>query len=208
MALESQQKKYSFSQVVSFGIGIAVGTAILIGGIHWAIEAFAKNDTPVVLVGDSMKFKAGVSGKPWAEVTQHVSYNITASQPTLIVVKENSGSDSDVLKVDIPSTGWEVDEFVANNSTPVASITPYPTASPTGLAAILKNVQVGALCPTTSQPPYTEIDYYSDHCGGTAAQFSQISVLVTLGGTRQTVGTLNCLDASGSKYTCKILFRE
>src|ERR1035441_1045173 len=143
---DQQDRKFTTANVVS---AFLLGGVIIAGLVKVISLVLLKSgDTPVILVGDSMKFKAGVSNELWAEVTPHVSYKITAPQPTLIVVKDNTGSDLDVLRVGVPSSGWEVDEFavIGNSTTAVASIT--PTASPSGLAANLINEQVGALGPT------------------------------------------------------------
>ena len=216
---DQQDKRFTTATLVLVGLGF-----LLIGGVVTAV--FEKpdivgpkgpSDTPVILVGDSMKFKTGVVGSPWAQVgkTPFVSYSVGAAlQPSLIVVRTNTGAtDSDVLKVDVPTAAWEVDEFVAGNPTAVASITPYPSGSttPTGLAANVVPGNTGVLCPSNS---YTQLDYYpsntgsGSNCSGTPVSFSQISILVLVNGVMQTVGTLDCEDASHTQYLCKIQFRE
>lgn len=127
-----------------------VGGGLLLTGIYYLLLRSAPSgDTPVVLVGGSIVFKAAKKADPtyyWQQDTQYKAYHAIPHYPvTSIAIKKTttpadtpdpSGDAStaddqdrttDVIRVDLSDTpAWEIDEFsqASPTSNPVVSITP------------------------------------------------------------------------------------
>ena len=118
-------------------------------------------DTPVVIIGGSMKFKdedqtdAAVF---WVPVTANQVYSLTPTYPiTTIAVKVKSAPDSgdsykddqklatDLIRIDITQdASWEIDEYT--RAGPVAKLTGTNNGNQINLAL----TGAGSLCPETT----------------------------------------------------------
>jgi hypothetical protein len=216
-----------------------VGGGLLLTGIYYLFtRAAPSGDTPVVLVGGSIIFKAANKADPtyyWQQDTQYKAYHAIPHYPVAsVAIKRtatsgDTGDDqdrtTDVIRVDLSGTPfWEIDEFsqASPTSNPVVSITPdgnyidvkvidYPNANPS---------VTGFLCPqNTSTNPnklkYTTNSDCSDNPStDPKAKLAGMSLLVTTPDATgkpqvQTFGTLSCLDsATAANGTCKIVFRD
>jgi hypothetical protein len=219
MALPEEDRKLITKRI--FGIAAATGivTAAIGGYVAFRAAVAAANrsggDTPVVLVGDSMIFRAGTS--PW-QTDSPTEYHVSPSYPVAaIAIKAKSNDDpdtppssdgdiqSDRLRFDISSgSTWEIDEFVQGSTQPVAALTPQGNA----IYLDLKDTS-GFLCPVNNaagtaikEVRYGHVSDCSDHI-----QFSSISLTISVSGQPQAQGTLNCIDQNNQPGICRIVFR-
>ena len=172
---------------------------------------FRPGDTPVVLVGGSLRFKAGraAAGNAWQQVTQYKDYHYPANYKVkFIVVKispdphgdgpdgDDTNAATDKLRVDISNaSSWQVDAYIATSTDPVASL----KLAADGMIHLTGN---GNLCPFGT--PIKRI-FYSTDCSSEAVKFSQINITVN----NNPAGTLSCLDGMGDPLgQCKIVLRK
>jgi len=184
---------------------------------------FAAQDTPVVLLGGSLKLmQASTSAtKTWTPLGTGIGYSTAGTGPiSTIVIKNNSGGsdETDRLQVSIPdNTSWSVDLFTQKPFPNKAKVTISPEANMSTIDMVLdNNGQIGILCPDpTTSPANPTTVYYNDSgkCPSPAASDAQTvftSMTVTVDSI--VVGSLNCFDAvvtpgSVSPNHCKIVFR-
>jgi hypothetical protein len=173
-------------------------------------------NTPVVLVGGSLTFKAADRNYAWqpdpaAPTKQYyVSPNYKVA---IIVIKARAvsdtgddpvGDDSDPT-TDGPSpadvsgaTSWEVDAFTNTSVTPIASI--FSPVSGSNIDLVLNS---GYFCNETSKRlKYGTNQQCSDP--REKIKFSKVQVLVN----DQVVRTIKCVDDNHKKGTCRIVLRE
>jgi hypothetical protein len=116
----------------------------------------ARGDTPVVLAGDTLRFKAGSTdpGDNWTQVTPNQDYFYLATYKVRAVVlkktvdagtdgpdNDDINSHTDKTKTKIPkNASWRVDLFTGD--TAVAHLEPQPNG-----IHIIRDVRSGALCP-------------------------------------------------------------
>ncbi len=134
------------------------------GPVH-AVAA-AGLDTPVVLVGGSMTFKAGAYQNPqaWSTDTANKEYHVSpAYQVSTIVLKaillpdnDTTGSGdanptTDKIRIDVSTAStWEIDEFtLASPSKAVVKIFPKQNGSITEIHLLLLDGN-GMLCPVNA----------------------------------------------------------
>jgi hypothetical protein len=243
MAMTDDDKKFITSRLVLVwgGISIAALVAGLVGasllGRNLA-NSFADRintlyrrtvapglDTPVVLVGGSLTFRARDTGLLWVQDSNNPSaaFHVSPQYAVVsIVVKkgDNPGGDgpdpddstasSDKIRVTIPDgASWEVDEFIPGASgqpdQQVASIKPDPVTS---YQIDLTAVTGQYLCPSGNMKSIAYSPTSSCPAPADGVTFSSISVKVTIGGQIQTWGTIKCLDATGDALgKCRIVFR-
>ncbi len=180
-------------------------------------------DTPVVLVGGSLMFRAGKGAVVWQATppvspsTKVIQYSVTPDyQVASIAVKAKPDSDpnddnpapasdgklsSDLFRVDVPNgTTWEVDEFTDASDQPVASITPVSGD------IVLKLLDTsGFLCPQGNKN--VRILYGKQSDCSDAVNFTKVSLTVTANGVTQANGTLVCVDLNNKPNHCRIVFR-
>jgi hypothetical protein len=175
------------------------------------VHPYARGDTPVVLIGDSLKFKQQAT--PWNRGGSSGQFYVNLDTPVTLIVLKSKGTDAtddgkpgtDAFRVDVSNNpNWEVDEYAASGL--VASIT--PTANNT---LVLQSVGTqGTLCfdPTT-------ITYITntDCTHPVPGYFDHVSVTIKelINGELQPVltGTIACIDQKNNqKGKCRIVFRE
>jgi hypothetical protein len=221
--------------IFSVGLGVSVLGGLLFFGIKELFTSHAaanSGDTPVILVGGSMTFKAGAYQTPqsWSTVTAGQEYSVAPSyQISTIVVKATAPADgdgsnpgdanptTDKLRLDVSTaSSWEIDEFTsAYGSNPVTKIFPKQNGAITEIHLALLDTN-GTLCPVNSAN-MKRISYSpTKQCPAQGslpdATFSQVSVTlngdVTAAGTPQPSGTLNCVDSAGDPLgKCRIALK-
>jgi hypothetical protein len=183
-------------------------------------------DTPVVLVGGSLVFRARDTGLQWSQVsTSPATFKVMPQydvQSIVVKKKKAAGGDdpdpddstaaTDKLRVDVSNaSSWKVDEYISppSGSAPgtsdilVASITPDPNVS--YQINLTAQTQTGFWCLSGNNKSVT----YSlnQGCPDTVT-FSKITISVTVGGQTVPWGTLNCVDANNDALgKCRIVFR-
>jgi hypothetical protein len=206
------------------GVGLFVGFKFLESKIATTGHG---GDTPVVLVGGSMTFKADAYQTPqaWLTYTANKEYYVSPNyQISTIVLKAVVGPDNDTtgsgdansstdkIRVDVSNADtWEIDEYtVASGNTPVVKIAPKQNGSITEIHLYLLDAG-GMLCPVNQNnvrirySPTTSCPAPPPSAGTTppvAPIFSQVSIrlnndLASDGVTPQPTATLNCIDSTG-----------
>jgi hypothetical protein len=246
MALDAADKSFLTRRLILTWIGVSLLSLLVtsivayelsdsiktlgktLGKAIFGVTAAHSGDTPVVLVGGSLLFRARDAGLLWVEDTPQKAYHLNPQYDVASIVvkkKPNKGGDdpdtddstasSDKLRVDVSNAAsWEVDEFIPGAAgkpdVRVASITPD---SKTSYQIDLTATQ-GYLCPVPAEPNTKHLTYSANPCPAPgqepsdAVTFSSIQVIVTVGGQTQTWGTLNCVDANSDKTgQCRIVFR-
>jgi hypothetical protein len=182
--------------------GLSFSTLFIL--VLFALAAFplsaqeGPGDTPIVIVGGSVKLNQGASND-WTPVTAGASSTTAAGPITAIVVKDASDGDKLTIAVD-PSSTWEIDiNSDLTPGTPAVIITPGTVKTNLNVKAADSKgqlVKVGAkdlrfrrksACP-------------SGNCD--AVGLTSITVIVD----SVSLGTFNC-NQSGPKQ-CKIVLRE
>ena len=233
MTLTTEDRSFFTRALVLTGVGIVVALGALMlarsGPPHFIENpALPSGDTPVVLIGGSLTFKAGDSSYPWAPISGTTTYQATPNYAIkTIVVKQDTGAGgdggaaSDKLRVDVSNaTSWEVDEYIspAGGSpagTPdveVASISGVSSA-PNAVSPIYLKPVRGFLCPApTGATTISAIKYgLTSGCPESQApapdliSFSKVSI--TVNGQPQPTATLACLGTSDPQGKCRIVFR-
>jgi hypothetical protein len=214
MPMTAEDRQFITQKIALVGLGVFVlistlAGAFLLGGSLNAIRTLfirvpaAAGDTPLVLVGASLKFVAKDASYPWIQdsaTTYHMSPNYAVKT---IVIKSKSTSDegdttTDQLRADVSNAAsWEVDEFITqpNGDLQVASIT--------SLGYQINLTATGNLCPGGNTISYGQSPGCVD-----PIKFSKVTLKVTSqNGATATWGTINCVDSDNSAGTCKIAFR-
>jgi hypothetical protein len=188
-----------------------IGWKLLLGGFLLSISLGAGyqggRDTPVVLVGASLTFKAPTIA--WQ--SSGANFQTTPTYPiTTIVVKALSAPDAgdgpvggdltapDKLVVDVTgASSWEVDAFTNASSSDPGAILSF---SGTAVTLSPKN---GYLCPNAS---YKRIKFGTlQSCtDANSVLFTKIRVVVN----SQEVGFLDCVDGNGQPGICRIVLRS
>jgi hypothetical protein len=224
MTFTAEDRSFITRALVLTGLGIIVvlgGLMLVRTGRPPAERPLVSGDTPVVLVGGTLAFKAD-SSYPWTLVSG--TYQATPNYAIkAIVVKQDltdGDSGADKLKVDISNAAsWEVDEYISGAvgapDVEVASITGVASTPSTPSPIYLKlSTGGGYLCPGTT--PITLIAYSIAPCPPPPAPpppppvpdgitFSKVSI--TVNGQPQPTATLACYDTSDPKGKCRIVFR-
>lgn len=180
---------------------------------HSPAAAQGKGDTPVVLVGGSVHFKAGSqpTADDWQEKTKNQDYFYTVNLPVNVIVLKNSSAadgnspdpddsnpttDNNRISISDPNS-WRVDLFtLASPSVPVAHLEPQAD----GIHIILDDAK-GQLCPTPNQIAYQPT---ADCSQDKKPKFSQINLIVA----SKQVANLTCMDAKGHKNKCRFVLRS
>ena len=217
MALTDDDRKFITAKIFRIAILTGLVTAAIAGYVAFraAVAARGGGDSPVVLVGGSLIFRAGDTSYTWQQDSA-TEYHVSPTYPvTAIAVKAKSSGDtdsptsdgdaqSDRLRVDISSgSTWEVDEFVSDSAQPVTTLTPQGNA----IYLDLKDTG-GFLCKVTnSDGTIKKIQYGRKQDCSDNLKFSSIGLTVTISSQPQMSGTINCLDQTNSVGTCRIIFR-
>ena len=239
MTLSTTERSFATTAIVS----VAVGVGLLGAGVAvWESrsvnrQAANSGDTPVILVGGSMVFKAGAYQTPvtWASVTDGQEYYVSPTyQISTIVVKSTAPPDpagdgdttnsgdanptTDKLRLDVSTaTSWEIDEYTsASGNNAVTKIFPKTNGAITEIHVALLDTN-GILCPVNSKNK--RISYSpTKPCPPQGSPlpvttFSQVSVVLNGdvmadGKTPQPSGTLICVDSNGDGLgKCRIAFK-
>jgi hypothetical protein len=242
MTMTAEERSFVTTAIVSVAIGLTVlgvGFEVLerTTAEHKLVRIANPGDTPVVLIGGSMVFKAAAYQTPqaWSTDTPNKEYHVSpAYQISTIVLKAIAGADNDnlgsgdanattdKLRLDVSTANtWEIDEFsVAGGGKPVVKLVPKQNGTTTEIHLVLLDPG-GMLCPVNSNN-MIRISYSpTQNCPAPAAGsqtspvFSQVSVIlngeVTSSGAPQPSATLNCIDSTDSTGDpagkCRIVFR-
>lgn len=226
MTEKPENKSIVTRKVTFLALGILIlGTIALLG-----FAAATPGDTPVVLIGGSVTFKAGArySALTWQQVGNTAEYFVSPNYEVSAIALKNysddDGSDNptprdanpakDKIHVDISNVNtWEMDVYARNNASgteaQVASLTPVQNSSNTEIH--LKLVGTGYLCPngTNIRIKYSQT---SPTCSDppTAYTLTRIDLLIDNGsGVTTPSGTLRCVDDSATPTVghCRIVFR-
>lgn len=229
--LQAQDKSFITGTLVLVAVATAVVSAgLLYAGIRSLVTKPGppSGDTPVVLIGDSIKFKSGSKNVLWQEVTPYKQYSVSMQNPvTSIAIKQKAGADTDDpssddsdpktdrIRVGVSgASSWEVDEFSDASGVAVAKI----TSDAKNLSLNLYNPAVGSLCPVANgfkRLIYSSIATPAAPSLGQACPnvpipvtFSKISLTVTTNGSTQSFSPFDCIDDNNSKGICRIVFRD
>ncbi len=224
MTGEVVDQKFITNRLLLVAGGILLVVAGMLALLHHSIDSNIRSaqrnfvtsgETPVVLVGDSLIFRAGVSGFPWRLDPSTGGYHTSPDYSiSWIIVKANASSETgegdpatDALRINVAGGGWEIDEFTDGSTTvPVTTVTPYGA---TAIAVNLQNPATGALCPVLNGSDIVGLKYSSQqNCPGAGVKFTRVDVKVSYNGKQVTLGSLYCLDASGNTGRCRIVFRK
>jgi hypothetical protein len=182
-------------------------------------------DTPVVLVGGSLIFKAPNKGYDWQELTAGQDYFVTPSYAiSTIVIKSKAADDpgdgqvdddsspaSDQLRANVSNaTSWQIDEFTTDSdATPVVSVTFDGSQM-----HVIQKSQSGILCPISKKRLFYSPTQPCPASPPTPTTpptppiFSKVSLTITAFGQKQTWGTINCIDVNNVQGKCRIVFRK
>ena len=188
-------------------------------------------DTPVILIGDSMRFKAGAQtpGGAWTETDPNTVYTMQLTSPiTTVALEQNSkGDDNDnsnpgdndstndaVNLTDSNVTLWTIDVFTvppSDTATPSVSlsVTNGTAVAPTTTITVTRKDTNGKLCKESLQ----RVEFSPDSCkkDGTAhtrPKFDHVNVTVTKASSVQWSATYTCLDQNKQKGKCRIVLRQ
>jgi hypothetical protein len=224
MAKLTEERKTAIRNVMLAG-SLALGSlaaAVLGNPVAAGQGPFRPGDTPVVLVGGSLRFKAGrgAAGDAWQQVTQYKEYFYPASYQVKVIVLKNKpisngdnpdpdDSDQTTDKTAVPisdPTAWRIDLFTsASPSNPVAHL--VPQANGKEIHIILDDPN-GSLCPKGN--PIKRVNYESSgNCTNKKPKFSQIKITVNGQPPPSPLpSTLTCQDAMGDPQgKCKFVLR-
>lgn len=248
---EQEERSFLTQRVILVGLSILAVAGLLFGaffaggsrtGIRLLFSRAAANsagglDTPVVLVGGSLSFKAGSQKGTlqWTPVpgcsTPCTEYFLDPGYPVSTIALKNSSDDDpndpndppaapdnnpakDKIRVDISNAStWEIDEYTSVNSvdTQVALIKPS-AAGTTEIHVKFLAGAPGGLCLTRSKRIMYSPTGACPASGPVtdAVTFSKVTLQIDNGSNVTTSsGSLSCVDDS-SKPTlghCRIVFR-
>jgi hypothetical protein len=218
MAKRMDGRKTTMRNLVLAG-GLALGylAIVVIGNRIVAAQNRRPGDTPVVLIGGSLRFKAGstIANDAWQQKVLNQDYWYPAYRLAVIALKQKTasiGDDPDVDDVDtttdttripISNSNWRADLFtVASGNKPVAHLA--GTRANLQIHIILDDTK-GNLCPV-GKPIIKKVTYVpSRDCNDDSLKFSKINV--TVNGVATTPASLNCPATPTGDHHCKIVFR-
>jgi hypothetical protein len=217
MAMTAEERSFVTTAIVSVAGGLAVlGVGFEVLERKAAPVPFAiSGDTPVVLVGGSMTFKAGDQSYAWqkdSDTEYHISpdYAVMSIAVKAKSTKEDSddpvASDSeaasDVVRLGVNGATWEIDEFTSASDKAVVSLTQR------GNAIYLDLLDTnGSLCFAGTKMKRVKYSPTKTCPATNTYIFSQVSLMVRANGQMQASGTLNCIDGNNTGGTCRIVFR-
>jgi hypothetical protein len=177
-----------------------------------------KGDSPVVLVGGSLIFRAHLN--PWQPVSATEYYVSPGSSVKTIVVKAkpaqdsetggNTGDDNDAttdeIRVDVSqATTWQIDEYAGSAVVTTLSLNADGT---------IHLVQTGSvyLCPTDGKPK-NKIEFTQDAGCKNPVTFTQVGISATYPAQQGqpktiTLGNLACVDENLNQGNCRIVLRN
>jgi hypothetical protein len=219
MAKLMEERKTTVRNLVLMVAGsLALGylAITVIGNPIVAAQDRRPGDTPVVLVGGSLRFKAGraAANDAWQQVVLNQEYYYPATyQVKVIVLKNSSDGDgdgpdpddkkrkTDRTRVPITNPNWRADLYtLAAANTPVAHLVPQANYQ----IHLVLDDQSGSLCPVGT--PIQRVTYSpSKDCNNQSVSFSKINI--TVNGVPATPPSLPCQDAAGTNNSCKIVLR-
>lgn len=216
MMLDVADKSFFTNRlVVTAAVSTLVGGSLLFAGIAHVISRAnaAFGDTPVILVGGSLTFKAGANGIPWKS-TSATQYYVTPAAPiaTIAIKADYTKADendptTDKMSVGVSSGGsWEVDEFAIDDRDQTSAPIKVASITPQGANITLTLLDAGGfLCSDGNNslnydrkplcPDYKHFKFSQANLTASAADGSQMS------------GTLICIDANAKAGKCKVAFR-
>ena len=223
--LQSEDKSY----LTKWFVGTALVSTLLVGGllfteIYLLMRANGPSgDTPVVLIGDSMIFKATDKDRTyqWRAVTANKEYTAVPTYSIeTIALKQKTGSDnddpvsddgdttSDLFGVGVSAaSSWKIDEY-ANDS----DINPVVTISLAqgGLTMDLKvndSPTPGYLCPVKGHLWRLQYGQQPNCSDAGSFKFYKAILTVTTNGQAESPQILPCTNRNGSKGKCRIVLR-
>jgi hypothetical protein len=215
MTMMPEDKKTVTQKLFFVGISAFVLGALAIAGVKFFLALADSGDTPVILLGGSLTFKAGDKNTAW-DKDSATQYHVSPSYAVgAIVVKAKPAPDSgdssvgddinpktDRLFVNLANaTSWEIDEYTTvSDVDPVAAIS--ATSSSNNINLALKD-QKGFFCANKSMK---RISYglTQDCSDSSAIKFAKIRVTVN----DHEIGMLNCIDQDNKLGVCRIVFRK
>ena len=216
MTMTFEERKAVTQKLFLVGVSTFILGTLAVLVFRALFAAAGSGDTPVIVIGGSLTFKAGDKNVAWTSdsATQyHVSptYAVAA-----LVVKAKSAPDSgdapvgddssmktDRLVVDLSgATSWEIDEYTkASDASPVVAIASSPSSS-NNINLILKD-QNGFFCANKQMKRITYGLNQSCSDPNNTISFAKVSVSVN----NQEVGILDCIDQNNNPGICRIVFR-
>jgi hypothetical protein len=231
MMLESSDKSFLVKKLVLVSSVTAVLAVLADVGIEHLMVAnpavpavrvlmTPSGDTPVVLVGDSIIFKAPVVNQTWQTTGSATQYYDAPSTPvaTIAIKSDSSQAESDPTsdKMSLGIAGavtWDVDEYAKDKTaTPsveflVASIN-YQASANNNINLTLKD-GAGHLCLSNSNTVLT-YGRAADCSDFKNFQLTRATLTATTSNGSQASGTFSCADMAGtvpSPGKCKVAFR-
>ncbi len=226
MTLSTEERSFVTTAIISVALGVGVLGAAVAIFVNKAASA-GTGDTPVILVGGSLSFKAGSQKGTlsWTPVPATCTSACTeyfldpGYSVSTIALKDSSvddGTDApvpadnnpakDKIRADISNAStWEIDEYATFNSSAeaqVASITPNATQ------IHVKVVAPAALCLKTPKRLVFSPTGVCPAPDGVA--FTRVALQIDNGpGTTVASGSLSCVDdsADDNPNKCRIAFR-
>jgi hypothetical protein len=224
--LVEERKTMVRNLVLMLAGSLALGylSIMVIGSPIVAAQDRRPGDTPVVLVGGSLRFKAGstTANDAWQQVVQNQDYYYPATYKVRAIVlkksldagtdgpdSDDTNSHTDKTKVKISKTdSWRVDLFTrASPNTAVAHLEPQAN----GIHIIL-DAMSGALCPFGS--PIVRVTYSTTRpCPADpndpayGVTFSQIQITVN-SHPPPPPPPIICQADGATVGQCKIVFRK
>jgi hypothetical protein len=228
-----EEKQVVSRALIGLGIGLGVLGALTAVGVRflprYRVAVAPSGDTPVVLVGGSLTFKAGDKSYAWVEDTPNAKYHISPAYPIVSValkttaggdpsdapVADDSDATTDLIRTQLTaSTQWKIDEYVIVAPSTTAVVAASLTQQGSSIYLTLPPKATGWLCPNKT---LKKIIYSpTQSCPATTptpdpVSFSNVGLTVTdtVNGVVQTeeTGNLNCLDTNSVSGECRIVFR-
>lgn len=197
--------------------GLAIGCSRSAVPKPQVVPFGGKGDSPVVLVGGSLIFRAHLN--PWQPVSATEYYVSPGSSVKTIVVKAkpamdsdtggNTGDDNnaatDAIKVDVSqATSWKIDEYAGGAVVTTLSLNADGTIH-------LVQTGGGYLCPTDGKQK-NKIEFTQDAGCNNSVTFTQVGISATYpaqqGPQTITLGTLACVDENFNPGNCRIVLRN
>jgi hypothetical protein len=229
MALESADKSFVRKLVFFSSLGATVAAVVgIVSGVSWIDNHLPEKvtefqhenrnpsgDTPVVLVGGSLDFRASGGWQPAAPPSYGTQYSTTPATPiTMIALKSHNmqpdegDPSTDLMDVGISSTtNWTVDEYAKKSGGPEF------LAVSVRLQGSNINVSTtnGYLClTTTTKLVYDQTHDQANDCPDRGKfKITRVAINVTdRVSNSQASGNFNCVDADNNPGYCKIAFRS
>jgi hypothetical protein len=215
MTMTFEERKAVTQKLFLVGISTFILGTLAVLVFRALFAAAGSGDTPIVIIGGSLTFKAGDKNVAWASDSA-TQYHVSPSYAlAAIVVKAKSTPDSgdtpvgddsspktDRLVVDLSgATSWEIDEYTkASGDSPVVAITSSPSSNNINL--VLKD-QNGFFCANKQMKRITYGVNQSCSDPNNTISFAKVSVSVN----NQEIGILDCIDQNNNPGICRIVFR-